>query len=80
MKRTAITLYALMAIGSWFLISGWEYADLSAHSPDLSVEERRRDAGFASAHALLAFAWPITVPLVYCVTGFAQHGWKPVWE
>ena len=70
--------YCLGAALSWFLISGWSYADLAAQFPSLSMREL---AGFSAIWAAGASVeWPLFLPGEYGVSGFAEHGWKPVWD
>lgn len=76
-----LVIYAIGAIASWFAISGWEFADSQARFPRIAKENMRYDSGFAAMHAVWGAAlWPIALPAMYCLTGYAEHGWRPVWK
>ena len=75
------TTVVLMLVPIWVLsmaaIAGWVYAHDQRKYPTLAVSHRREDAGAA---VLMAFtfgllAGPLTAFIIFCITGFAEHGW-----
>jgi hypothetical protein len=59
-------------IPSLVMCSGWFYSkDMS-----ISCDNPRESVGCAVVMGLLyAVLWPIGIPLAWCMTGFAEHGW-----
>jgi hypothetical protein len=75
--RKGLIVYLLGAVMSWFLISGWTFAYFENNFPN----EVRKHSGFAASWSVLAsVAWPFFLPATYCLTGYAEHGWRPVWR
>lgn len=71
--------YLIAAVGSWFLISGWMFANLESTFP--GHEREREQSGFCSMWSLpMSAGWPLGIPLAYCLSGYAEHGWRPVWD
>ena len=79
-KRIIVTVYIVCALVSWTLMQGWEYADVHAQFPHQTSQEDAEDRGFCAAHSALAVVWPISLPLVFCITGFGHSGWHPIWK
>lgn len=74
-KRTFRTLYTIGFLSSWITISGWMYADFQGNVP--SSQMKREDSGMSVVlGAFAAIVFPITIPMVYGLTGFAQYGWE----
>lgn len=61
---------------SWFLMAGMFFAeDQGVATATIAAEFRRRDLGSAIALGLIyAFWWPLTLPLAWLSTGFAEYG------
>jgi hypothetical protein len=68
--------YLLIALLAWPVNAGLLYADARMAFPGLC--SCREDAGEAVALGLIfALVWPIGVFMIFCLTGFAEHGiWK----
>ena len=80
-KSTVIvSLYMIMAITSWFLTTGWTFA-LKVSDPLFKTSELHRTSGeIAISSPIVALFWPVSLPIVYCLTGYAEHGWRALWD
>lgn len=70
--------YVLICIVSAVLVSGWFMADVGSiwSKKEWADEHYRRDLGYSVAlGSAYAAVWPIGVPIAFCITGFAEHGW-----
>lgn len=73
-KPKPLKLYILGAIISYPLIAGWVNASFKAEFPD---ESHRQHLGFSLGWGIPAsLCWPIFLPGVYLMTGFAEDGWS----
>lgn len=63
---------------SWYLISGMIYSRFQFRYTIIAKKLRREDKGFAIVvGSLYALIWPIGLPAVWGLTGFAEFGiWK----
>lgn len=70
-----VILYGVGVLLSTGLITGWYVAEDAGRWPH----------GFNYRHALgrnlvvgffSGLLWPIALPTIFCVTGFAQYGWR----
>lgn len=81
-----VITYIAIAIGSWFLCSGCEYAYhlhqlRTKYSSGNSREARLDDRADAASISLLeSIIWPLGIPEVYFHTDMFEYGWKPVWK
>jgi len=74
---TFVVLYLIGAVLSWICITGWLFADQQGDYPTFGNKQARYDLGNSTALGFFyALFWPLGLPLAYCVTGFAQHGWR----
>ena len=74
---TFLILYLIGAVLSWVCIAGWFFADVQGEYPYWAKKRARHDLGSSVALGFVfALSWPVGLPLTYCVTGFAQHGWR----
>lgn len=66
-------IYLLVALLSWIMI-----ALMLFHNSQAAFIDPRSNAGIAMALGFIyAVIWPIGLPFVYCMTGFAEHGiWR----
>jgi nitrate/nitrite transporter NarK len=62
---------------SWVAITGMLFASIQARFPGQSSRNLRQDLGVATMiGGLGGFIWPIALPAVFLITGFAQDGWS----
>jgi hypothetical protein len=70
---TLLKIYAAMALVSWPLISGMVYSDMMYRY--YTVTTARREIGNAIAlGGLASVVWPLALPGVFLISGFAEHG------
>lgn len=56
---------------------GWVMADEQSERCYDDKGNYRRDLGFSVGWSCcMQLFWPLTLPLVFCITGFAEHGWS----
>ena len=73
-----IYLYVIGCLVSWYLAAGMFFAEEQGSFPIIADKRRREQLGFAVALGFLSsLFWPLTLPMAWCLTGFAQHG---VWR
>lgn len=75
-------LYILGGLCSYPLIAGWTYASAITEFCPVGIyaeiHSTRKAAGFALGWSVVASAlWPVFLPGVYLITGFAEDGWGP---
>lgn len=72
-----VEVFVVYAIGyavSAVLISGWNVAYFSAKYPE--QEDRRSAWSYGVATGVLGSVfWPVILPLEFCASEFARHGW-----
>lgn len=78
--KTATIIFIAYLFGAALSIpinAGMWFADLKHdYGNDLGPHDQRRELGEAVAGGCLAaVVWPATVPMIFCMTGFAQDGW-----
>jgi hypothetical protein len=75
-----VSFYLTMTIVSWFLISGWEFAQVTS-DPLFKTSALRKTSGNISVISIIgAFLWPLALPAEYGETGYAEHGWRALWD
>lgn len=71
-----LMLYVIGYVVSAYLVTGMAFSYFQGEYQ--APKRRREDLGFALIlGVLLNVAWPLTLPLVWLMTGFAKHG---VWS
>lgn len=69
-------VYLAISIPCILLCAGWLFADFQAKYYLTRADKWREDMGIAILYgALLGAVWPLGVPSLWLLTGFAQHGW-----
>jgi hypothetical protein len=73
-----VLAYVVGALVSWYLAAGMLFSQAQAKFLESANENFREDAGMAIVVGFFAaVAWPLGLPIMYCFTGFAEHGiWK----
>lgn len=71
-----IVAYAIGSIVSFFLIWGWWVAYFTGKYPDVTDFREELGHGFPFAIFSGLFFWPIGIPLVLGLSGFAKYGWR----
>jgi hypothetical protein len=72
----AVHAYVLIGCLTWVCVVGWQVADDQARFATL--HECRYSIAFAVVWgAWASVVWPVGLPFVLHVTGFAAHGWGP---
>jgi hypothetical protein len=68
-------VYGIGYVVSVVVLTGWEFADMWGEYSHVSTY--RETLGFCLAHSLFGCVfWPVILPLMYFITGFAEHGWR----
>lgn len=77
-RRQVVAAYLIVAAVLYPVLVGLEVSDLQAIGGSDAVfacRMLRRNVRFAMQHAgVCAAVWPIGVPMVLLLTGFAEHG------
>lgn len=76
-RTTLIVAYFVIAIGvAWPLNTAIVFHDFQSISTGVRIQQNQRmDLGVAMWVGFVsAVIWPIGVPMVFCVSGFAAHG------
>lgn len=67
--------YVLVALVCWPVITGMLFRDTQGRWPTVAAEMRRQDLGTATMFGLFfAAVWPMGLPIMFCLTGFAEFG------
>ena len=78
-----LIVYVFVGLISWCLVAGMFFSSQQAIAAKYCgrlgvLKDRRSNAGLSIAlGTLFGAAWPIGLPLAWCLTGFAEHG---VWR
>lgn len=73
-----LTAYLAVAAFAWWLNAGMLFAMAQSMWPKYAAQVRREDLGMSLfVGAMTAAVWPIGTPMIWCMTGFAEHG---VWS
>lgn len=71
-----VRVYLLVGLCTMPLVAGIDFADRERMIPSRTVEACNLSAGQSWLPATLALlGWPVVVPEMYLLTGFAQSGW-----
>jgi uncharacterized membrane protein len=76
-----IIIYVIVCLITWPLLTGWFYANMQYIHPHQTIHEKKCELGNGVLiGGLAALIWPITVPVYYLSSGFAQDGWSIDWR
>ena len=77
MKRFAIA-YVILGVLSAVLATGWLMAEFPHRYPHLYENDgyRLTLGRCMSFSILIGLGWPIALPEIYFLTGFAEYGWS----
>lgn len=69
-------LYIVGGVGSAMLATGWHLAHIQEEYGN-QRRHYRTDLGFSVFWSIgVAVLWPVLIVVAYCLTGFAEHGWR----
>lgn len=67
-------IYIIGALLSWVANTGMFYAD-NLYQFGRSQSHRELLGQTIIMGVIFSPLWPVQVPIVFCLTGFAEHGW-----